>query len=105
MADHYPNYASLRLDRPADRVLRVTMERGKINAMDFELHHDLAEIWPLIDQDDETSAVILTGAGRAFSAGGDFAMEERLISEYEFRLAMWKDARNLVRNMMEFSKP
>lgn len=105
MSDLYPNYASLKLDRPAPRVLRLTMERGKINAMDYELHHDLTEIWPLIDKDPETSAVILTGAGKAFSAGGDFEMEKKVVADYDFRLAMWKDGRNLVKNMIDFSKP
>jgi enoyl-CoA hydratase len=105
MPHPYPEYASLKLDRPADRVLRITMVRGKINAMDFELHHDLTAIWPLIDKDPGTSAVILTGAGRAFSAGGDFEMEKRVVAEYDFRMAMWKDGRELVRNMIDFSKP
>ena len=31
----YPAYQSLKLDRPADQVLRITMSRGKINAMDL----------------------------------------------------------------------
>ena len=101
----YPSYASLKLDRPSERVLRITMARGKINAMDFELHHDLTEIWPKIEADPQTNAVILTGEGRAFSAGGDFEMEKRVVSEFDFRMAMWKDGRNLVRNMIEFSKP
>jgi enoyl-CoA hydratase len=101
----YPAYASLTLDRPAERVLRITMARGKVNAMDFEMHHDLTEIWPLIDKDSSVSAVILTGAGRAFSAGGDFEMEKRVVGEYDFRMAMWKDGRDLVRNLINFSKP
>ena len=105
VSDRYPSYASLKLDRPAPRVLRITISRGKINAMDFELHHDLTEIWPIIDKDPEVSAVILTGAGKAFSAGGDFEMEKRVLADYDFRMAMWKDGRDLVRNLIEFSKP
>jgi len=101
----YPNYTSLKLDYPAPRVLRITFDRGKINAMDFELHHDIATIWPIIDKDPDVSAVILTGAGRAFSAGGDFEMEKRVVGEYDFRIAMWKDGRDLVRNLVDFSKP
>src|SRR4051812_30676105 len=84
-AMEYPNYSSLKLDRPAPRVLRVTMSRGKMNAMDYDMHHDLTEIWKLIDKDPDVSAAILTGEGRAFSAGGDFAMEEKVIADYNFR--------------------
>lgn len=102
---HYPDYASLKLDWPAERVLRVTLSRGKMNAMDFDLHHDLAGIWRLIDADPRVNAVIITGAGRAFSAGGDFEMEKRITEDYQFRTLMWKDARDLVMNIIECNKP
>lgn len=106
MADsHYPDYASLRLDWPAERVLRVTMARGRMNAMDFDLHHDLAGIWRKIDDDPRVGAVIITGAGKAFSAGGDFEMEKRITEDYKFRTLMWKDARDLVMNILECNKP
>ncbi|MGE0386538.1 MAG: enoyl-CoA hydratase/isomerase family protein [Gammaproteobacteria bacterium] len=105
MAFQYPNYEGLKLDRPADRVLRITISRGKINAMDFQLHCDLTGIWPLIDKDPSVNAVILTGAGKAFSAGGDFEMEKQTVADYQFRLQVWRDARDLVRNLLAFSKP
>ena len=101
----YPNYTGLKLDRPASGVLRITMSRGKVNSMDFEMHHDLTAIWPLIEADAETRSVILTGEGRAFSAGGDFAMEEKVVADPDFRMAVWKDGRELVRNLVEFTKP
>jgi enoyl-CoA hydratase len=101
----YPAYRSLKLDRPADQVLRITMSRGKINAMDFEFHHSMTTIWQHIEDDPSVSAVILTGEGRAFSAGGDFELEQKLVNEFEWRARMWKDGRNLVKNMIHFSKP
>jgi len=101
----YPNYQSLKLDRPAEQVLRITMSRGKMNAMDFEFHHSMTTIWQHIEDDPSVSAAILTGEGRAFSAGGDFALEEKLVNEFEWRARMWKDGRNLVKNMINFSKP
>ncbi len=105
MSSRYPQYESLKLDWPAERVLRVTMSRGKMNAMDFDLHHSVATIWSVIEDDPEVSAVILTGEGRAFSAGGDFELEKRLVTDWDFRIVMWKDGRDLVRNMLAFSKP
>jgi enoyl-CoA hydratase len=101
----YPNYEGLKLDRPDTGVLRVTLSRGKANAMDYRMHHDLTTIWPLIDQDPTTSAVILTGAGKLFSAGGDFETEEKMLADWRFRSIMWKDARDLVQNLLNFSKP
>ena len=44
MTTTYPVYQSLKLDRPAEQVLRITMSRGKMNAMDFEFHHSLTTI-------------------------------------------------------------
>ena len=101
----YPEHASLKFDRPAAQVLRITMARGKMNAMDFEFHHAMTTIWQHIEDDSSVSAVILTGAGRAFSAGGDFELEHKLVNEFDWRARMWKDGRNLVKNMLHFSKP
>lgn len=105
MAYQYPEYQSLKLDRPADRILRITMSRGKMNAMDFEFHHSVAEIWRHVEEDPDTSVAILTGEGRAFSAGGDFDLEEQVIQDFDWKARMWKDGRNLVLNMLNFSKP
>jgi enoyl-CoA hydratase len=101
----YPIYQSLKLDWPADRVLRVTLSRGRMNAMDFDLHHDLGHIWSLIDRDVDVNSVIVTGEGRAFSAGGDFEMIENILADHDFRCKMWKDARHMVDGMLQCSKP
>lgn len=101
----YPDYQSLKLDWPAARVLRITISRGPMNAMDFDLHHDLGSIWGLIDVDPAVNAVIVTGEGRAFSAGGDFEMIENILTDHDFRCRMWKDARQMVEGMIRCSKP
>src|SRR5260221_4290798 len=96
----YHDYEGLKLDRPDAGVLRVTLSRGKANAMDYRMHHDLTTIWPLIDQDPKTSAVILTGAGKMFSAGGDFETEEKMIADWRYRTTMPKDARDPVHSTL-----
>ena len=101
----YPAYESLKLDRPAEQVLRITMSRGRMNAMDYDFHHAMTTIWQRIEDDPSVSAVIITGDGRAFSAGGDFALEQKLVNEFDWRARMWKDGRNLVKNLIHFSKP
>ncbi|MFD2580160.1 enoyl-CoA hydratase-related protein [Novosphingobium colocasiae] len=67
-----------------------------MNAMDFQLHHDLAHIWGLIDRDPDVGCVVITGEGRAFSAGGEFDMIENIIADHDFRCKMWKDARTMI---------
>ncbi len=59
----------------SDGALRiVTLNRPeKLNAANLDLHQRLAAVWATIAADTEARAVVLTGAGRAFSAGGDLA--------------------------------
>lgn len=103
--NRYPDYASLVLDWPVDRVLRITMSRRETNAMDFDLHHDIAQIWRLIDRDPDVSAVIVTGAGEYFSAGGDFESDSKLGRDHDFLMRMYRDAREVVQNLISCNKP
>ena len=100
------NYQQLQLDWPADRVLRITFNRPETyNSLDAVGHRELAYIWRDIDDDPAINAVILTGAGKAFSSGGDFAMIQEIIDDHEARARSWKEARDLVYNIVNCSKP
>jgi len=106
MSDVYARYSRLQFDRPHPRVLRVTMAReARLNAADEIMHRELAEIWRDIDADPSVSAAILTGAGKAFSAGGDFEMVQNIIADFTVRQRVWKEARDLVYNVINCSKP
>jgi enoyl-CoA hydratase len=106
MSSNYDRYRHVSLDRPHPRVLRITMNRPeRLNAIDQPTHAELAEIWRDIDADPDTSAVIVTGAGRAFSAGGDLDMASDLAVDFAKRCQGWKEARDLVYNMINCSKP
>lgn len=99
-------YQSLLFDRPSDGVLRITMNRpDRLNATDETLHRELAEVWLDVNKDPSVSAAILTGAGRAFSAGGDYEMlKENIASSYK-RAERWRQSRELVFNMIDCAKP
>jgi enoyl-CoA hydratase len=106
MSDRYARYRRLTFDRPHPRVLRITMNNpGRLNAADGIMHAELAEIWRDVDADPDVSAAILTGAGGAFSAGGDFDMIEKLIDDFPTRARVWKEARDIVRNLIDCAKP
>jgi enoyl-CoA hydratase len=106
MTDRYARYQRLEFDRPASRVLRIRMNNpGRLNAADQEMHGELSQIWRDIDADPDVSAAILTGAGDAFSAGGDFDMIEAIRSDFETRARVWKEARDIVYNIVNCSKP
>ncbi|MBN8900473.1 MAG: enoyl-CoA hydratase/isomerase family protein [Rhodospirillales bacterium] len=105
MTDPYARYTRLRFDRPHPAVLRVTLDNGKMNTADAILHGELADIWRDVDRDPTVNAVVLTGAGRVFSAGGDFAMIQENIDDFEARARQWKEARDIVYNLINCSKP
>lgn len=106
MSERYAGYRKLRIDRPEERILRITFDDPKTrNALDAEAHRELAYIWRDIDQDPETSVVLVAGAGDAFSAGGSFEFVEQIASDPKVRLRAWKEARDLVYNMVDCSRP
>lgn len=103
--DRYARYQRLRIDWPHARVIRLTMANGKMNSADAIMHAELGEIWRDIDSDPAVSAVIFTGAGEVFSAGGDFGMIGDIINDHGTRLRNWKEARDIVYNVINCSKP
>ncbi len=106
MSGRYDRYTSLLLDWPHPRVLRITISKpDRLNAIDQPTHAEIADIWRDIDADSDVSAVIVTGAGKAFSAGGDLTMAVDLAEDFNARVRGWKEARDLVYNIINCSKP
>jgi len=106
MTDRYAKYTKFEFDRPAERVLRITLNNPKTyNSLDAEGHNQFTYIWRDIDDDPDINAVILTGKGKAFSSGGDFSMIEQNMTNWNARLQAWKEAKDLVYNIINCSKP
>lgn len=106
MTDLYANYTSLKFNRPESGVLEVILSAPKkLNALDAGGHRELAEVWRDIDRDPDTSAVLLRGEGGNLSAGGDLAMVEDMTNDFETRARVWKEASDLVYNVINCSKP
>ena len=101
----YARYTRLQFDRPHPKVLRIAMANGKMNSADDAMHRELSEIWRDIDADPSVNAAIITGAGKVFSAGGDFQMIEGIITDFDTRARTWKEARDIVYNLINCSKP
>ena len=98
----YEGYERLSLSWPEERILVVTMDRPeRLNAADETMHAELARIWRDIDADDDVAVAVLRGAGRGFSAGGDLDMVERIADDWDTRVRVWKEARDLVRNIID----
>lgn len=106
MLENYAKYEQLELDAPAERVLRISFNKPETyNSLDKAGHRELTYIWRDIDEDPNVSVVILTGKGKAFSSGGDFGMIEDMLEDPNARNRAWKEARDLVYNIINCSKP
>ena len=106
MSDRYAAYSRLTLDYPSKRILRLTFNRPETyNSVDAETHTQLTNIWRDINADPNINAVIVTGAGKAFSAGGDFELIKSVLESPVARMATWKEAKDLVYNVINCNKP
>lgn len=104
--NRYQGYQAIEFDNPAQGVLRLTLNKpDRMNALDSRGHAELADVWREIDTDPDVSVVVLRGAGRAFSAGGDFTMLKEMTDDFNVRARVWRESRDLVYNIINCSKP
>jgi enoyl-CoA hydratase/carnithine racemase len=102
----YGGYQHLVFERRAHGVLLITMNRPDVyNAANEEMHTQLATVWTDVSRDDETRVAVITGAGKAFSAGGDLAMVQRMAGDYDRTARMLSEMSDLVYNMTNCEKP
>lgn len=91
----------------ADGPLRIiTLNRPEeLNAVNDPLHCGLAGIWEALNEDADARAAVITGAGRAFSAGGDFNYLNELRNDEALRQKTIKHGRDLVIGMVRCRVP
>ncbi|WP_292976059.1 enoyl-CoA hydratase/isomerase family protein [Mycobacterium sp.] len=89
------------IDVQADGPLRIiTLNRpDSLNSVNDSLHHGLAKLWQRLSDDLSARAAVITGAGRAFSAGGDFGYLEELANDAALRAKTIIDGREIVLGM------
>ena len=80
------------------RIVRLNRPEA-LNATNRELHHALADVFPQLDDDLEARAAVLTGNGRAFSAGGDFHYLDELTKDDVLRKETLVDGKRIVTGM------
>jgi enoyl-CoA hydratase len=102
----YGEFEHIAFERRPDGVVVVTLDRPDVlNAANVRMHHEMGEVWAVVDADDDARVAVVTGAGRAFSAGGDLEMIEEIMTDYDALLAQWRDARAVVEKMLAARKP
>jgi enoyl-CoA hydratase len=101
----YSAYKDLKIRQLEPGILEIVMgEEGKLATATARGHAEMARIWLDVDRDPGTRVAILRGAGKGFSAGGDMAMVEEMTRDFAVRARVWREARDLVYNMLNCSK-
>jgi enoyl-CoA hydratase len=101
----YDHYQSLKLNRPEPGILEIVMgEEGRLSVADARTHRELAEIWRDIDADPDVSVAIIRGVGKGFSGGGSLDLVEAVANDFDTRARVWREARDLVYNLINCSK-
>jgi enoyl-CoA hydratase len=94
------------IDQGDDGVSVVTLNRpDALNAADEELHGAIASLWSQLAELPECRAVVITGAGSAFSAGGDLSLLERMCGDPGLRSRIMAEAADIVRALASFPLP
>lgn len=102
----YADFQHILFERREHGVLWLTLNRPEVlNAADRRLHTELVEVWGTIDRDPQVRVAVVTGSGRAFSAGGDLQMVEDSHRDYDEIIRILEEARDLVYNMLHCRKP
>jgi len=109
----YSRYQTLNISRrgPKQTVLDIQMRadgpggNGKLPTAGQLGHLELSEIWRDVSADDSVRCAVLRGQGLGFSGGGDLALVQDMADDFELRSRVWKEARDLVYNLINCDKP
>ncbi|HEU5195554.1 MAG TPA: enoyl-CoA hydratase/isomerase family protein [Methylomirabilota bacterium] len=103
---NYADFRHLTFESKPNGVLLVTINRPEVlNAANARLHWEFTQIWPVVDADPKTRVVVVTGAGKAFSAGGDLSLVEDMAGNPDALSRTMREASDLVYNMINLDKP
>lgn len=102
----FSDYQHILFERRENGILWITLNRPDVlNAANARMHTELVELWSTIDGDPQVRVAVITGAGRAFSAGGDLNMVEEAHGDYDEIVRILDEARDLVYNMLRCQTP
>ena len=103
----YSGYEYLKIE-VANRVATVTINRPQqLNAVNAALHHEFEQIWLELAEDRDVNAILLTGAGKAFSVGGDITSRDKPTKNKGRggRRIVMADGRRVIENMLDVEQP
>ena len=99
-------YRALQIYPREDGIVEVVLHNpSTLNSITAQAHTELARVWRDLDADEGVRAVLVRGAGGVFSSGGDLQLVEDIRRHEEVRLRVWREARDLVYNLVDCGKP
>jgi len=102
----YASYSRLSFEAHDNGVLLITLSNpDKLNATDAGMHDELSRIFRDVDRDASVRAVVVTGAGKAFSAGGDLQWIKEQVGDYVQTMKVMREAGDIVRSMIDCDTP
>lgn len=103
--DWFDKYQHLKFEMKDHGILLMTINRPEsMNATDKALHNALSRVWLDIDEDPDVRTVVVTGEGRAFSAGGDLEWISTMVNNYDEMMVAFREAGDIVYRMSNCSK-
>ncbi|MBB5376731.1 enoyl-CoA hydratase [Deinococcus metalli] len=99
-------YPGLQLTLHDGGILEIVIRSEKtLNAVNADAHRALTRVWRDIDDTPGIRCVLIRGEGRGFSSGGDYTLIEEMAGDFTALARVWKEARDLVYNVVNCGKP
>jgi len=99
-------YPGLHLQLHEGGILEVVLQNDRtLNSVNAAAHRALTVVWRDIDAAEGVRCVLIRGEGRGFSSGGDFELIEEMASDFTALARVWREARDLVYNVINCGKP
>jgi enoyl-CoA hydratase len=101
----YDRYKALTVEKQGKTALVTLNKPESMNAFDVELHFELEDVLDDLAKDNEVNAIVLTGAGKAFSAGGNLKMMQEALKDKSLPRILMNRAYRLINNILALEKP
>lgn len=100
------SFQRLKFEMRDHGVLLITLDNAeRLNATDAVMHEELSRIFAVVDREQSIAAVVVTGSGRAFSAGGDLDWISQQVGDYSQTMKVMREAGDIVRTMIDCDTP
>lgn len=104
MSDYNYQTLNVTIEGREDDVFRIEIDQGDLNLVDGTMHEELAEVFTDAYESD-TRVVVLTGEGRAFSAGGDVRWMQNWIDDPEYFEEVAREGEEIIENLVNIEVP